>query len=396
VILPIPAHQVLVRAFLFAIGRAISLQHKLADQRSITHLKLEKAMEAATNKLKHTRLFAHLPDTAIIQLVERPGVMIGSPGMPVQARQGDLVVLLEGGLVMSSEDGEYRAAFTVATGTREPAILYTIPANARLELLQRSIYVVIDGEDFDNVLSAKQEANSLAALDDKVRRRVANLLGASAFKKMPFEHLCRCAAVMQSIRVEAGERVVRQGNDGEFFYVLESGSAEVWRNNPTNDHVRKLATLGPGDTFGEEALLNGGRRNATVRMTRDGSVLRIGKADFDRLLSRQLLHEVGMPEARHRLAQNKASLIDCRSEEEWELWRLKNSRLVPLDAIRERSRGFDKKREYIVYCRSGRRSRVAAFLMRQAGLNALSLKGGIATWPYELEGRALQPQASSS
>ena len=77
--------------------------------------------------------------------------------------------------------------------------------------------------------------------------------------------------------------------------------------------------------------------------------------------------------------------IDCRYEEEWELWRLKGARLVPLDQIRERSRGLDPKREYIVYCRTGRRSRAAAFLMRQAGLNAVSLKGGIADWPYERE-----------
>ena len=100
-------------------------------------------MEAATNKLRRTRLFANLPDRAVAHLLEQPGITIGAAGMPVQARQGDLVVILEGGLVMSSEDGEYQAAFAVATGAREPAILYTIPANAHLELLERSIYVVI-------------------------------------------------------------------------------------------------------------------------------------------------------------------------------------------------------------------------------------------------------------
>jgi rhodanese-related sulfurtransferase len=208
-------------------------------------------------------------------------------------------------------------------------------------------------------------------------------------KQMSFEHLCRCAEVMQPIQVEEGEVVVRQGNTGEFFYLLESGTAEVWQSNSTNDDACKLATLGSGAAFGEEALLNGGSRNATVRMTQDGSVLRLGRAEFDRLLKSQLLHEVGIAEAHRRLVQNKASLIDCRCEEEWELWRLKNAHLIPLKEIRERSRGLDKKREYIVYCRSGRRSRAAAFLMRQAGLNALSLEGGIATWPYELEGSAL-------
>ena len=82
-------------------------------------------------------------------------------------------------------------------------------------------------------------------------------------------------------------------------------------------------------------------------------------------------------------------LIDCRFEEEWELWRLKNARLVPLEEIRERSRGLDPKREYIVYCRTGRRSRAAAFLMRQAGLNAVAFKAasrnGPTSWKIAIE-----------
>jgi 2-polyprenyl-6-methoxyphenol hydroxylase-like FAD-dependent oxidoreductase len=129
-------------------------------------------------------------------------------------------------------------------------------------------------------------------------------------------------------------------------------------------------------------------RNATVRMTRAGRLLKIGRADFDRLLKAELLREITPEDAQRHLQQNKAALIDCRYEEEWELWRLKNARLIPLQEIRERARGLEKSRAYIVYCRTGRRSRAAAFLMRQAGLDAHSLKGGIAAWPYELEGVA--------
>jgi CRP-like cAMP-binding protein len=328
-------------------------------------------MEGVQQAQAH-RAVAHLPDAVVARLVEQPGVTIGAAGKPVHARQGDLVVILEGALVMSTEDGDHQAAFTVATDTREPAILYTNPANARLELLERSIYVVVDSQKLDDILSGKHEARNLAALDDSVRRRV---LGAEAFGQMSFELLCRCAEAMQRIQLEAGEIVVRQGDTGEFFYVLESGTAEVWRCKSTDHDAVYLATLGPGATFGEEALLIGGSRNATVRMTHDGSVLRLGRSDFERLLKSQLLHEVGIAEAPRRLAQSKASLIDCRCEEESELWRLKSARLVPLEAIRERSRGLDKKGEYIVYCRSGRRSRAAVFLMRQAGLNALLLEG---------------------
>lgn len=346
-------------------------------------------MEPVTSKLKRTRLFTHVPDDAIAELIEHPGVKRGAPGDKVGARRGDLVVLLEGGLAMGSNDGgQHIAAFSVDEDAPDPAILYTIPAGATVQLSRPSVYLVIDGRRLDDVLSDRHEASSLAALDDGVRERVAALIKAEPFKQLSFADLCRCAEAMQPREVEAGEIVISQGEKGDFFYVIESGAAEVWRADAGRQPSR-LAILAPGAGFGEEALLKGEPRNATVCMTASGRLLRLGKINFDRLLKSQLLQEITPQDAHRRLALNDASLIDCRFEEEWELWRLKNARLIPMDSIRERSRGLDKSRTYIVYCRTGRRSKAAAFLMRQAGLNAFSLRGGIADWPYELEGSAL-------
>jgi rhodanese-related sulfurtransferase len=345
-------------------------------------------MEPVTSKLKRARLFAHLPDEAVAGLIESPGVSTGATGEIVPARQGDLVVLLEGGLEMGDGGGRHLAAFRVDEDAPDPAILYTIPADARLRLSRPSVFLVIDGHRLDDVLSGRHEAKSLSTLEDRVRERVAGLITAEPFKPLSLEALCRCAEAMLPQDVAAGEAVIRQGESGDFFYVIEWGRAEVWRSEGGKAPT-KLATLGPGSGFGEEALLKGEPRNATVRMPDGGRVLKLGKADFDRLLKAELLQEVAPAEALRRLEQNNAALIDCRFEEEWELWRLKNARLIPMEEIRERARGLDKGREYIVYCRSGRRSRAAAFLMRQAGLNALSLEGGIAAWPYELEGAAL-------
>jgi rhodanese-related sulfurtransferase len=346
-------------------------------------------MEPVTSKLKRARLFAHLTDEAIAGLIEAPGIAKGSAGDTVCAQPGDLVVLLEGGLAMGSRDGgQHIAAFKVDEDAPDPAVLYTIPANARVQLTLPSVYLVIEGQRLDEALSGRHETQSLANLDEAVRKRMAGLVKAEPFKQLSFEHLCRCAEAMQPERVEAGDEVIVQGDKGDFFYVIQSGTAEVLRSDPGRKPV-SIATLGPGASFGEEALLKGEPRNATVRMTSAGTVLKIGKGDFDRLIRSELLREIEPAEAQALIAQNKASLIDCRFEEEWELWRLKNARLIPLEEIRDRSRGLDKDRQYIVYCRTGRRSRAAAFLLRQAGLDALSLKGGIAGWPYELEGRAL-------
>jgi CRP-like cAMP-binding protein len=346
-------------------------------------------MEPVTSKLRRTRLFAQLSDDAIASLIERPGVARGEAGETVKARRGDLVVLLEGGLAMGSNDGgQHVAAFSVDDDAPDAAILYTIPAAARVQLTRPSVYLVIDGRRLDDALSGRHETKSLATLDDGVRERVAGLIKAEPFKQLSFEHLCRCAEAMQPQDVEAGEEVIVQGDKGDFFYVIESGAAEVLRADPGRKPV-SVAVLGPGAGFGEEALLKGEPRNATVRMTEAGRVLKIGRDDFDRLLKSELLREISPEEAQRHLQQARTSLIDCRFEEEWDLWRLKNARLIPLEEIRERARGLDKSREYIVYCRTGRRSRAAAFLMRQAGLNAHSLQGGIAGWPYELEGDAL-------
>lgn len=346
-------------------------------------------MEPVTSKLRRTRLFAHVPEAGLIGLIERPGVQQGSVGDRVTAAPGDLVVVLEGGLAMTSHDGgDHLAAFSVDEGAREPAILYTIPRGANLALTRPSVYLVIDGHRLDALLSSAQESKSLASLEDVVRQRAAALLRSAPFSQLTFEHLVRCAEAMESQHADKGDDIVRQGDPGDYFYVIERGSADVLRS--TDGGAPELvATLKDGATFGEEALLQGGERNATVRMREASHLLRLSKSDFDLLLKSKLLAEVTAEETARRMRQEQAELVDCRTEEEWDLWRLPRARLMPLETIRERTRGLDKDRDYIVYCRTGRRSSAAAFLMRQAGLKAHSMRGGIGAWPYEFEGDAL-------
>ena len=76
-------------------------------------------------------------------------------------------------------------------------------------------------------------------------------------------------------------------------------------------------------------------------------------------------------------------LVDCRRQTEWEFCRIEGAMLCPLaefsqhiEAIRERA----AQRQVVVYCHTGRRSLVAAQLLRSAGINALSLAGGIDAW----------------
>lgn len=346
-------------------------------------------MQEIAAKLQRARLFSNIPPSLVGGLIEQAGVQSGAPGASIATGPSDVVVLVEGGLAMTSGDGAHLAAIKVDSAGRDLGILYAVPSGAKVMLSLPSRFVVIDGEALDFALSHGPGLPALAGLSPEVKARVEWMRLAQPFRHLPLDDLYRTAEAMVALDVGAGEVIVRAGEKGAYFYAIEQGRAEVWRPAPDGGEPALVATLGPGATFGEEALLQEGLRNATVRMASVGRILQLPKADFDRLIGSHLVHEIAPEDALERAGRKSADIVDCRHEDEYELWRIPGARLIPLDAVRERARGLDPRREYLVYCRSGRRSRAAAFLMRQQGLNAVSIRGGIGAWPFEIEGAAV-------
>ena len=98
--------------------------------------------------------------------------------------------------------------------------------------------------------------NSAVASADDLRK-------VPLFSGLDDRELSQLAGGMQERRVEAGHTVVSQGAGGAGFFVIEEGEAEVTVNGESR------ATLGPGDYFGEIALLTGSERTATVTAKTD-------------------------------------------------------------------------------------------------------------------------------
>ncbi len=94
------------------------------------------------------------------------------------------------------------------------------------------------------------------------------------FEPLPPTSLEKLARAAASETVPAGAAVVTQGEFGNTFYVIVSGSFEV------SSDGRLLRTLGPGDFFGEIALLRDVRRTATVSAATDSVVLAIRRMEF--------------------------------------------------------------------------------------------------------------------
>src|SRR5437763_1347124 len=84
------------------------------------------------------------------------------------------------------------------------------------------------------------------------------------FQNLPEKHLKRLADEFVERKFTEGQELTAEGSGGVGFFVLESGTAQVTVDG------QERRTLGPGDYFGEIALIDGGLRTATITATSDG------------------------------------------------------------------------------------------------------------------------------
>jgi rhodanese-related sulfurtransferase len=220
--------------------------------------------------------------------------------------------------------------------------------------------------EIDNANSDKED-------DRNWIRRMRHIM---AFKNMPPANIKTLLQKMETIPVAKNEVVIQQGSPGDYYYVLTEGEALVTR-------VVELASLTAGASFGEEALVSGSKRNASVTMATSGQLMRLAKADFNELLKEPLLARVTPDEAQVRVAKGDVWL-DVRHVTEFNHSHLPGSINIPLHELRLRMKELDKNKEYICYCGTSRRSSAAAFLLVQKGFKVVVLIGGVQKIPQLL------------
>ena len=202
----------------------------------------------------------------------------------------------------------------------------------------------------------------------------AENLTSGIFSSLPPAHIEELLRRFQRVKTASGQEIIREGEEGDFYYVIESGRCQVRRQ--VGGASVELAELKAGDAFGEEALVANARRNASVGMKTDGVLLRLAKADFIELLKEPLMHRLSRSEA-ERLVAAGALWLDVRFPAEYLADKLPGAISIPLNEIRNMFGTLDKRKEYIAYCQTGRRSSAAAFLLSQRGYKAYLLEGGL-------------------
>lgn len=247
---------------------------------------------------------------------------------------------------------------------------------------ERIEFLTIDSDMLDVMLTWDQtgsyevnelkQDDELAVADDWM----TTLLQTKALHRIPPANIQAIFMRMQRVDYKAGEVVIKQGEEGDYFYVIVKGKCAVTRETPLNKEGIRLAELGMGDTFGEEALISDAKRNANVTMLTEGTLMRLGKDDFRTLLNEPMLEWVDLEKARAIVA-NGGKWLDVRLPSEFENYRMEGAINLPLYFIRLKLKSLDRGVHYVVCCDTGRRSSAGAYILSERGFHACVLKGGL-------------------
>lgn len=196
---------------------------------------------------------------------------------------------------------------------------------------------------------------------------MSSLLQSPLFSRIPLTQVQELFLRFEDVAYKKDEMVIKEGEKGDYFYVVASGRAHVVNRMGSVD-----LELRPGDYFGEEALLGETLRNASVYMLGSGILKRLNASDFSALLKSPVLRYV-----EDRILEKldrPYKLIDVKMPMEYRIKHVPGSINVPLSRLRSTLSELGSNSVYVVPDDAGSRADIAAHLLCQAGFEALILK----------------------
>ncbi|MEJ1362459.1 MAG: SUMF1/EgtB/PvdO family nonheme iron enzyme [Candidatus Sedimenticola sp. (ex Thyasira tokunagai)] len=287
------------------------------------------------------------------------------------------IYLLSGSLSIKSGKNEVDAISSSSNMARYPIAhqsprKFTVLAKTKIETVSVDNEFLADL--FAGVEDAAYEVNVFEeqVVDDDW---MSQLLQSRAFQQIPAANIQNVMMRMEEVRTLAGDVVISQGDEGDYFYLIHKGECLVSLSEDGGES-KEVARLGPGDSFGEDALLSDKPRGSTVTMLTNGVLIRLDKQDFVDYVKHPLAGTIGYGEAQ-ALVGKGAVWLDVRPTAEHLAGRVPGSISIPFNNLRRRFDELSSDQRYIVYCKNGQVSTTAAYLLLDHGIEASILKGGL-------------------
>ncbi len=331
-----------------------------------------------TDLVKNLSPFNDLSDTHVKDILKRATLKSFASGKMLFKRgdiSEDCYYLLNGSVDLLNESFEITAISSSTLSSDNDAALHPLdnqqPHQYSAVTTGKSLILIVDKNHMDVVLTWDQAGNYLVtdlANEDSIERDwMTCLLESNLFAQIPPANIQQLFCTFHQKNAAKGDTIVTEGLQGDHFYVLESGQANVIKQ--TDNGQETIASLNAGDFFGEEALVGNTTRNASIVMASNGSLMYLTKDDFKRLLQEPVQDFISMDELdKLNSTSSPFVLVDVRLPGEYKFDKLDGSINIPLNRLRERLATLDSNSTYIVLCDGGRRRELGAYLLTEAGL----------------------------
>ncbi len=238
-----------------------------------------------------------------------------------------------------------------------------------------STFLQVSKDKLDLVLTWDQAGNYLVtdvSEDDYLERDwMSCLLGSKLFQQIPPANLQQLFAKFNERNMSTGQRIITEGDPGNAFFVIQKGNVQILRYQEAGRERQIIAQLGPGEYFGEEALIGNTVRNASAEMASNGVLMELGKDDFKTLLEEPVVQYVTERELANWSSQGKTyKLLDVRLPVEILGTERKNRLIITLADLRNHLQQLDETLIYVLCPEAGRRAVLGAYLLQQAGFKA--------------------------
>ena len=298
-------------------------------------------------------------------------------------------IFLHQGEVELIENGKVIKTLKSGTEDTKTALAHIIPRNFTAIAKSSVIAFMVDSDLLDMMLTWDQ--TSTFQVDELNQEEdddwMSRILNTEAFRRIPPANIQAIFTSLEDIEVKPGDAVIKQGEPGDYFYIVKSGRCMVTRRMPGQDKDIKLAELEAGTSFGEEALISDAERNATIVMLSKGVLSRLSKEQFLSLLNEPMLDKVDFDTAKEKVINGDSEWLDVRLPNEYNSAHIRGATHLPLIFLRMKIDTLDKGKNYILYCDTGRRSSSASYILNERGLTTSVLTNGLKNVDLkELEG----------
>jgi len=233
--------------------------------------------------LKETLLFKDLDAESLDALSRRFDVARFKPGRVIvqQGDEGDRLYVVQEGtveVVLEGPTGPARVLAHLHIGDYfgEIALLERCPRTATVRAATDTSVYVLHRSDFDEFVESTGAAGGQVV---ETIAGVRQLRSVPIFRELPESQI---AVLLSQLKIEqhgAGEQVFDQGDRGDKFYIVRKGEVAILASR-NGDEPQELAVLGPGEYFGEIALLSDVPRTAAALPKTDAELWVLNSEDF--------------------------------------------------------------------------------------------------------------------